>query len=67
MQERCSTVIEFQDEERREGYLQIAETAPSMFFYNDKPILLMNGKMSKIWGAIRKIVMTTLVIQDLIF
>lgn len=53
--ERCSTVIEFQDEERREGYLQIAETAPSMFFYNDKPILFDEWQDApKIWGAIRK-------------
>ena len=44
--ERCRTVIEFQDEERRDGYLQIADTAPTLFFRNEKPILF--------WGAVRK-------------
>lgn len=29
--ERCKTVIEFQDEERCEGYLNIAQTSPSLF------------------------------------
>lgn len=26
--ERCETIIEFQDEDKREGYLAVAETAP---------------------------------------
>jgi predicted AAA+ superfamily ATPase len=37
--ERCKTVIEFQDEEKRDGYLAIAETAPTLFLKNVKPIL----------------------------
>ena len=53
--ERCSTVIEFQDEERREGYISVAETAPTLFFNNEKPILFDEWQDApKIWGAIRK-------------
>ena len=37
--ERCKTVIEFQDEDKREGYLAVAETAPKLFLKNPKPIL----------------------------
>lgn len=54
-QERCKTVIEFQDEERRDGYLAVAETAPSLFFSNEKPILFDEWQDApKIWGAVRK-------------
>ena len=54
-QERCKTIIEFQDEERRDGYLAVAETAPRLFFSNDKPILFDEWRDApKIWGAIRK-------------
>lgn len=53
--ERCKTLIEFQDEERRDGYLQIADTAPSLFFRNEKPILFDEWQDApKIWGAVRK-------------
>lgn len=53
--ERSKTVIEFQDEERRDGYLQIADTAPSLFFHNEKPILFDEWQDApKVWGAIRK-------------
>lgn len=53
--ERCKTVIEFQDEEKRAGYLSIAETAPTLFFRNEKPILFDEWQDApKIWGAIRK-------------
>lgn len=53
--ERCRTVIEFQDEERRDGYLSVAETQPSLFFSNPKPILFDEWQDApKIWGAIRK-------------
>ena len=38
-QERCKTIIEFRDEERRDGYMAVAETAPRLFFSNVKPIL----------------------------
>ena len=53
--ERCNTVIEFQDEEKRNGYLSVADTAPTLFFNNEKPILFDEWQDApKIWGAIRK-------------
>ena len=53
--ERCKTVIEFQDEERRAGYIAVAENSPSMFFKNEKPILFDEWQDApKVWGAIRK-------------
>lgn len=53
--ERCNTVIEFQDEEKRDGYLAVAETSPSLFLKNKKPILFDEWQdASKIWGTIRK-------------
>lgn len=54
-QERCKTIIEFQDEERREGYLAVANTSPKLFLNNEKPILFDEWQDApKIWGAIRK-------------
>ena len=53
--ERCKTLIEFQDEEKRDGYLTIADTAPTLFFKNEKPILFDEWQDApRIWGAIRK-------------
>lgn len=53
--ERCKTIIEFQDEEKRDGYISVAEIAPSLFFNNEKPILFDEWQDApKIWGAIRK-------------
>lgn len=53
--ERCRTAIEFQDEEKREGYMAVAETAPSLLLKNEKPILFDEWQDApKIWGAIRK-------------
>lgn len=53
--ERCKTVIEFQDEEKRDGYIAVAETAPKLFFSNVKPILFDEWQDApKIWGAVRK-------------
>ena len=53
--ERCKTIIEFQDEEKREGYLSIADTAPKLFLKNEKPILFDEWQDApKIWGTIRK-------------
>ena len=53
--ERSTTVIEFQDEEKRSGYLSVAETSPKLFFKNEKPILFDEWQDApKIWGAIRK-------------
>lgn len=36
--ECCKTIIEFQDENKRDGYIAVAETAPRLFY-------LMNGRM----------------------
>ena len=53
--QRCETIIEFQDEEKRSGYLTIAETSPSLFLKNKKPILFDEWQDApKIWGTIRK-------------
>ena len=53
--ERCETVIEFQDEEKRAGYLAIADTSPSLLLKNKKPILFDEWQDAPtIWGAIRK-------------
>ncbi len=53
--ERCNTIIEFQDEEKRDGYLAVAETSPKLFLKNKKPILFDEWQdASKIWGTIRK-------------
>lgn len=53
--ERCKTVIEFQDEEKRDGYLAVAETAPGLFLKNEKPILFDEWQDApKVWGAVRK-------------
>lgn len=53
--ERCNTIIEFQDEEKRDGYLAVAETSPKLFLRNKKPILFDEWQdASKIWGTIRK-------------
>ncbi len=53
--ERCRSVIEFQDEEKRSGYLLIAEEAPGLLLKNEKPILFDEWQDApKIWGAIRK-------------
>ncbi len=53
--ERCNTVIEFQDEENRQGYLEVAQTSPKLFLENPKPILFDEWQDApKIWGMIRK-------------
>ncbi len=53
--ERCNTIIEFQDEEKRDGYLAVAETSPRLFLKNQKPILFDEWQDApKIWGTIRK-------------
>ncbi len=53
--ERCQTVIEFQDEEKRDNLIQIAETRPGLFLQNPKPILFDEWQDApKIWGLIRK-------------
>lgn len=53
--ERCKTIIEFQDEDKRDGYLAVAETSPKLFLKNEKPILFDEWQDApKIWGTIRK-------------
>lgn len=53
--ERCKTIIEFQDEEKRDGYLAVAQTSPKLFLKNPKPILFDEWQdATKIWGTIRK-------------
>ena len=53
--ERCRTIIEFQDEEVRDGYLAVAETSPNLLLNNPKPILFDEWQDApKLWGAVRK-------------
>ena len=53
--ERCRTTIEFQDEDRRDGYLAVAETAPRLLLRNELPILFDEWQDApKVWGAVRK-------------
>ena len=53
--ERCKTFIEFQDEDKRAGYLAVADVSPKLFFDNPKPILFDEWQDApKIWGAVRK-------------
>ncbi len=53
--ERCKTVIEFQDERKREAYLNIAETSPDLFLKKERPILFDEWQDApKLWGLIRK-------------
>jgi predicted AAA+ superfamily ATPase len=54
-QERCKTLIEFQDEEKRAGYLAVAAASPNLFLKNKKPILFDEWQDAPaIWGTIRK-------------
>ncbi len=53
--ERCKTIIEFQDEEKRDGYIAVAETSPGLLLKNRKPILFDEWQDAPgVWGAIRK-------------
>lgn len=53
--ERCRTVIEFQDEEKRAGYISVAETSPGLFMKKEKPILFDEWQDApRIWGTVRK-------------
>lgn len=53
--ERCKTIIEFEDEDKRPGYLDTASTYPSLFLKYDKPILFDEWQDApQIWGTIRK-------------
>ncbi|MDO5330774.1 MAG: DUF4143 domain-containing protein [Bacillota bacterium] len=54
---KAKTVIEFQDEEKREALLEIADISPSSLLQGDKPILFDEWQDApKIWGAVRKYV-----------
>ena len=35
--ERCKTIIEFQDEEKRDSYISTANTSPSLLLKNGQP------------------------------
>ena len=53
--QKAKTVIEFQDEEKRDNYLAIAENMPSKLLVGEKPILYDEWQDApKIWGTIRK-------------
>ncbi len=53
--QRCKTIIEFQDEEKRGNLLAIADASPIQFLKNKKPILFDEWQDApKIWGTIRK-------------
>ncbi|MCQ2530941.1 MAG: DUF4143 domain-containing protein [Lachnospiraceae bacterium] len=53
--ERCKTIIEFQDEDRRSGYIAVAKTAPGLLLKNEKPILFDEWQDApEVWGAVRK-------------
>ena len=52
---QSKSIIEFQDEEKRDQYLSTAKDAPSMLLIGDKPRLFDEWQDApKIWGAIRK-------------
>ena len=51
--ERCKTIIEFQDEEKRDGYMAIVSTSPKLFLKNPNPILFDEWQDApKLWGNV---------------
>lgn len=53
--QRAASVIELQDEDRRDNYLAVANTQPSLLLEGPKPRLFDEWQDApKIWGAIRK-------------
>lgn len=53
--QKAASVVEFQDEDRRENYLAVANTQPSMLLDGPKPRLFDEWQDApKIWGAVRK-------------
>ena len=49
------SIVEFQDEDKRDGYLAVTETIPSKLLEGEKPRLLDEWQDApKIWGAVRK-------------
>lgn len=63
----CKTKISFEDEDRREELLSVANTKPSMFFSYEKPILFDEWQDApKIWGAVRKYIDDNMSVGDFI-
>lgn len=53
--QKARTIVEFQDEERRENLLMIASTSPKKLLIGEKPILFDEWQDApKLFGAIRK-------------
>ena len=53
--QRAASVVEFQDEDAREGLLQVAQMQPSRLLIGPKPRLFDEWQDApKIWGAVRK-------------
>ena len=48
--ERSKTAIEFQDEERRDGYLSVAEVQPTLLLKIQSQSCLMNGRTHLKYG-----------------
>ncbi len=52
---KAASVVEFQDEDAREGLLQVAQAQPSRLLEGAKPRLLDEWQDApKVWGAVRK-------------
>ena len=52
---KAKSVIDFQDESRREQYLSVAETMPSKLLIGERPRLFDEWQSApKLWGAVRK-------------
>jgi len=53
--EKAKSVIEFQDEDKRDNYLAVAENMPSKLLIGENPRLFDEWQDApKIWGAVRK-------------
>lgn len=53
--QKARSTVEFQDEDRRDEYLAVANTQPSRLLIGDKPRLFDEWQDApKIWGAVRK-------------
>ena len=53
--QQAKSIIEFQDEDKREAYLSVANNQPSRLLEGEKPRLFDEWQDApKIWGAVRK-------------
>ena len=53
--QKAASILEFQDEDRRDDYLSVANTQPSRLLIGDNPRLFDEWQDApKIWGAVRK-------------